>query len=807
MTFRKCIEGKVKAGTLTKEQADEVLNLYREYEQHYSTRGSADWARAKAAESTIERKTADLARKKRLTNLRILRTKAINEQMSAHSKGMVHGAMGIMTRDIWNEAKGSNVEYQHKIVRGQLHAMLDKAIERMRPKGLGLRQETASLRMWVRALYGEKVSDPDVADMAKAYGETAEYAKQRFNAGGGMIGDREDWRLPNPRHDKRAIKAAGFKSWHDFVLPRLDRDRMQDHATGLPLSDEKLGELLQETYRAIVTGGWSRREPGSIGGKALANRRAESRFLTFKTADDWLAYNDTYGTRDIFDTLMGHVDGMAMDIGLIEVMGPSPNAMLGYMQDVIRKTAAEKGDAIPSLGIQHLGHTYDVAAGRLTGEELSPVMTLFTDVRNVLTSAQLGSAFISAVSDIGFVRMASKMSGMPTSRVLGRYLKLMNPANAADRVLATRLQLIAENANSVALAQRRYTGEILGGRWSHKLADVVMRGSLLSPHTQSMKWAFGMELLGFLGDHAGRSMDELPGELAGTLQRYGIDSATWDAIRTAERHPQGFLWPEKMPSQETHDRLMQMVMEETALAVPEADARTRAITTMGTKANSILGQAMRSVAMYKAFPISVVTGHIYRGLAQRGGWKKGAYLAEFFALTTIFGALSMQLGSIAKGKDPQDPTDKDKAAAFWGAAVLKGGGLGIFGDFLFSETNRFGGGLPATLAGPVVTLGGDILSATVTNAVEFAQGKTTNMPREMLNLFEANTPGHNLWYARLAFERMLFDQIELMIDPKAPKRLREMQRKTQKDYGQKFWWAPGEIAPKRAPDLAQGVGR
>lgn len=810
MTFRRCIESKVSAGQLSREQGDDVFRLLDEMERHYSARGSQEWARAKAAEATMEQMAEKLARKRRLTQLRILKTDTINKQMREHSKGMAAGAYGVVTRDMHNEAKGPNVEYQQKIIRGQLHAMLDKAIERLRPKTLGLRQEKASLRSFVRAVYGEKVADPDLAAMAKAWGDTAEYAKQRFNAAGGDIGKREDWRLPNPQHNAKLMRQAGFTAWRDAVLPKLDRDRMLDLDSGLPVSDERLELLLQDTFTAITTGGWSRRQPGAIGGRALANRRQESRFLSFKTADDWLAYNDQFGSRDVFETIIGHVDRMAGDIGLLEVMGPSPNAMLRYMQDSIRQDAALKGQTVPKTRINYLGHTYDVVAGRLSGEEMSPIMTLFSDVRSILTSAQLGSAFLAAIpGDMATVRMTAKMSGLPAARVMGRYMKLMTPGNAADRVLATRLALIAENAAGVALAQQRYTGEFMRGGLAQKTADVVLRASLLSPHTQSMKWAFGMELLGFLADQGGKKLDQLPTELAGTLQRYGIGSETWDRIRTAERHPDGFLFPEKMPDQSTYDRLMRMVMEETALAVPEADARVRGITAGGTKADSIDGQIRRSVMMYKAFPVSIITGQIARGLSQRGGFKKGAYLAELMILLTATGALSMQLRSLANGKDPQDPTDPDKAAAFWGAAALKGGGLGIFGDFLFSESgqNRFGGGFAETAAGPMAALAGDIIGVTIGNATDLAQGNVTNASRELLKLAQSNIPGNNLWYARLALQRVVFDQLELMIDPKAPQRMRDLKRRTKKEYDQEFWYPPGSLTPRRAPDLAPAIGQ
>ena len=38
-------------------------------------------------------------------------------------------------------------------------------------------------------------------------------------------------------------------------------------------------------------------------------------------------------------------------------------------------------------------------------------------------------------------------------------------------------------------------------------------------------------------------------------------------------------------------------------------------------------------------------------------------------------------------------------AKFWGAAIMQGGGLGIFGDFLGQDMSRSGSSLAATFAG------------------------------------------------------------------------------------------------------------
>jgi hypothetical protein len=81
-------------------------------------------------------------------------------------------------------------------------------------------------------------------------------------------------------------------------------------------------------------------------------------------------------------------------------------------------------------------------------------------------------------------------------------------------------------------------------------------------------------------------------------------------------------------------------------------------------------------------------------------------------------------------------------------------------------------------------------------------------PKAAQNLFAAarqNVPGQNLFYIRLAVDRLLADQIQSHIDPNYTQSWRTMERTSHK-AGQEYWWAPGETAPERAPDMANIAG-
>jgi hypothetical protein len=62
------------------------------------------------------------------------------------------------------------------------------------------------------------------------------------------------------------------------------------------------------------------------------------------------------------------------------------------------------------------------------------------------------------------------------------------------------------------------------------------------------------------------------------------------------------------------------------------------------------------------------------------------------------GMFRMAVRDATNGNPPRDP--RDPKAMF--AALMQGGGISLVGDFVFGETNRMGGGLMDTIAGPVL---------------------------------------------------------------------------------------------------------
>ena len=59
------------------------------------------------------------------------------------------------------------------------------------------------------------------------------------------------------------------------------------------------------------------------------------------------------------------------------------------------------------------------------------------------------------------------------------------------------------------------------------------------------------------------------------------------------------------------------------------------------------------------------------------------------------------------------------------------------------------------------------------------------------------------WYTRLAFERMVTDQLRVAADATSARQMSRAIRSRQAEYSQQYWWQPGQRLPERAPDLGE----
>jgi len=827
MSLRDCIGSGIDGGDIDPGRGRAAQDLFDELEAELRGRvGPADAARQAAAETVavLRRQAVERARQ-RLLQAQAWKRVAADVAAYRTLKGEEDfgaGLLALLDRD--DLARYSNVAARYKAIRGRAHGHMADILARFRRDLVGRVRYPAEMRNLVREAFGEATGDLSAKEMAAAWKETSEFLRLRFNAAGGRIPKRADWGLPQV-HDSLKVRKASFAEWRDFIAPRLDPARMIDEATGRPIAPQRLELALREVNEAIRTDGFARMTPsGAAGGRSLANRRLDHRFLVFKDADAWLEYQGRFGGNDPFSSMLSHIDSMSREVALMEVLGPNPSATMRGLAQLAEQRGALRDGAKGGGRYRDRARSQVKLAedmfDNLTGAAFAPVNARIARSlaggRQFINSAFLGSAAIVSLTDLNTRRIASRMMGLPQVGILRQVLKAFSPHSVEDRKIAFRLGVIAEHTwTTQAAALRRYTDEINGPEFARRLSDFTLRASGLSAWTDNGRSDWLMQVLGFLADNVNRPFRDLDPALQATFNRYRIGSDAWDILRRTplyEPKPGAtFLRPDDVAARadlapgladDLATRLLEMVQTETEFAVPSASVRARAVWIAGGRPGTIPGELMRSGLMYKNFALTLFYTHIRRAFLQPGFVGKGRQMANLVIGQTLMGALAFQLYEIAKGRDPRPMTD----AEFWGAALLKGGGLGIFGDFLFADVNRYGGSLAEAVAGPVVGFANDVRRLTIGNLAMLGEDPT-NFGREMTNFLRRYTPGGSIWYLRLAYERLVLDEIQRLADPQARRSFRERERRWRREFGQRFYWRPGRTAPDRAPDPSAALKR
>lgn len=829
MTIEVCLTNAVEGGEISRDQAAKLQKQFEAYQRHYAASGDPG-AAAKAQADLAARLDAEALEAERRTRLAAQNRTQIDTDIARYrtargQSDMAEGAVQLIEH--FGSSPYFSVEGRRKAIVGRAHAQLEAFLMEFERDAVSGKVPKANMDNIVRELFGDDTGDVGARRFASAWEQVSEGLRVRFNRAGGSIGKLENWGLPQ-RHDPIALRRAGRDAWKASIRNRLDVHAMRHAVSGLPITADELDEVLDDVFDTITTGGWNKREPQArpFGRGSLATQRAEHRFLHFKSANDWMAYQAEFGEGDPFLAMMSHINLMARDIAAMERLGPNPNATIEYLKQRITQEAAlrangkegvfagkpERAESRGRRKARELDGMWRTARGAAETPVTDGAATVLAGARNWVTGSVMGSAILSAVpTDPVYGLFARRMAGMPASRHMQDMVRSFGKTSRAQ---AVRGGLILDSAMQVFSTESRYAGTLNGRGITRYIADRVLTYSGLIPWTQASRHAFGLGFIDMMTENRTIGFFELPRGMQAIFGRYGLTADDWDALRSVKLNegPNGSRWldPEAVGAQhgDLADRYLEMILQETEYAVPSSTLRGRAAFIGDNQPGTFWGEMIRSGAMFKSFAVTFAILHGARTYRQIAGNKVrgAAYAGALLVSTTLGGMLSLWLKDMAAGRDPRPMDGPDgNPTPFIFASLLQGGGLGIFGDFLFAELNRYGGGLATTMAGPVVQRGTDLINLTFGNMIQRAAGEDTNFASELRRFAGGNVPGGNIWFLRQAWERVVLDQMEAAADPDAYKAFRRRQQFFEREHGNRYWWAPGETLPDRGPDLGAAL--
>lgn len=717
----------------------------------------------------------------------------------------------------------TSVDSWSNAIRKESNANLIKLWNAIPGKVGGLFENRQGVKDLWKELHGESSGNATAKRAAEAWKIVTNELRERFNAAGGDIGKLEDWSMPQ-HHSQERVGAAGVDRWIADIFQKLDRDKYIN-TDGSRMSDSQMHDFLGHAYDSIITQGRNSQEPGNIAGSGMiANRNSASRAIHFKDADSHAAYNSLYGERSLANVLTGHISRLSRDIALVERLGPNPERTFKYFND---RTLTDELRTDPTKASKlNKEYAFNQALfNKVAGRDRAVDIRLARRsqaFRNFMTAVKLPKVAITALGDESGMMATAFANKVPYTAALLRELKTLNPLDKSDRHAAEHAGLGLE---AMLDHMNRFGQEEFNPGFTGKLASSVMRLSGAERMWAARRQGLGTVLMSSIGrltrEHA--SIDNLSVKDHGVIAKKGITDKVWQVWRRAETEDWGAgahsvlthqgIW--SIPDEQLKDlgdpralkreastQLLAHIGEESGMGAMDTGPRQQLRVNFGTQAGTYGGEIWRATNLFRGFAFSMMMKHWYRA-ASMDGIGRAKYIGALGLYGTLIAAVGNQIRDVISGKDPESMALTPDNWKFWGKAVLRGGGLGFFGDFLYNELNQNDTSLAAAVGGPGLTEAEDLYKVTLGAAQKAAQGKRVDEGANVVRFLRGNTPYTGLWYMQAAWDHLLWNHLQ---EAASPGYLQRMQSRAEK-YGQQFYWNPDEGAPSRTPDVARAFSK
>lgn len=577
---------------------------------------------------------------------------------------------------------------------------------------------------------------------------------------------------------------------------------------------------------------------GFQGAANIGKQLSHERVLHFKDARAEYAYNRKYGAGNLREAVMNNLVRMGRDTALMRDWGP--NARANYeavVKDMIERLR-EAGEHTKRQALEaekdKLDRTvWPILDGDIYRVENATLARYSANVRGIEMMSDLGASTLKSIPDIPIWATAMRQQGVNMFDGMAQAIgSLTQDATHGEKLhVLAELGVMLDSVRNTVSERADPTGGQTGA--IARMTNLYFKLNLLRPWTDRLRGGFALATSHRLANHRHLEFTALPEGMQHLLKQYSIDDAEWAVIRQAhESHADGkaFLTPEglsdlpndaftayltrqdKAPTAyhvdaaktELQDRLRRFFLDQATTAAVQPDTATRAAMFGGTHRGTWTGEAARHFWMYKGFTMSVMRRVMGRELFGYGETRlsipdalvamfkdpKGSAfvgMANLIASTAVFGYAAMTLGELAKGRDPRVPKTAKDYAAVLSASMLQGGGMGLYGDFLFGEmVSRFGSGPLESFVGPTWRRAEDV----ITLAKSLRDGDDVG-GRALTKAFNS-APFVNLFYTRWALDYLVLYRLQEMSNPGY---LRRMEDRVQKEKNQSFIIPPSSVIP------------
>ncbi|NBP03378.1 MAG: hypothetical protein EBU90_25480, partial [Proteobacteria bacterium] len=604
--------------------------------------------------------------------------------------------------------------------------------------------------------------------------------KNRLNKAGADIGDINGF-IVSQSHDADKMRMSGKQKWIDAIKPKLDLERSFG-------GTDDIDKALSSAFEALVTGirEAQLRPQGEklfqfTAPSNLGKKISQSRELIFKTADDFMDYNDVYGRGNLNESLERGIRYAARNIALLERFGTNPQAMLDKIKETTLKNNREKlsqkkGGKINETLIKD---SIDLVLGNLD-HSVNPSLTrAVNNIKAYNNLRLLGGNILSALSDLPSKAFEYRYQGRS---LLSSTLKTFTDFKAGFQSKQEQLNFASltgvyvdsfigdinarfndsDDISSKMGKSMRFFSKINGMNWWDRTHRISMAQTM--SHDLALK------------SHI--EFDNLDVDTKRNLGLYDITADDWNNIRNSKRNldDKDYIFSEDIENRQSAEKLMSYYIDRVNSGVITQTGSTRARMAMGARRGTPIGEASQLILQFKSFMFA----HVERvwGRAVYGkGYPDYAAMAQIIIMSTIFGYISVTAKDFVRGKTPRDPFAPETIFA----SMAQGGGLGIAGDLAFQDSGGFGKSFSDILAGPTFGTLNDAYK--LYQSVKEGNDAKANAFRVGVGLI----PGQNLFYVREPLNHVMLYNIQEMLNPGS---LSRMVANTKKDRNQDYFINP-----------------
>jgi hypothetical protein len=653
----------------------------------------------------------------------------------------------------------------------------------------------------------------DAVLIAKHLQTVNKMLRKDANSTGAMVGELQGY-VTTQGHNQWKIK-ANKDAWTRFMKERIDFSRST-------FSTDRLDEELLQQWSEFSSGAhiadqvkFDTPGKGLSGFQSIAKSLSKNRKIHFKTVEDEIEYAKLFGNASLADDVFGNLTNTGRRVGMQTALGPNfrmniDNAINKKIDNLNKAGKADLADKLNktkgylnSNGIPQLTGENNIAGNQIAATVDSSLSMLNRTAKlgAVALASTVGDPITHGLNMAMFDRnVASFFTGY------GSFFKGLGRNLASEEVQDFMSELYLTTTHMLNQINPRFSDSIIASNkiemGSEKLQNFFFKWTGQTYLDDHFRVGASIGVAHKLGKDAKLPYDKLSDGHKRIMSWYGITPDEWEFARTSTKTLEGFPildveniinsnglsdyvvakgfkdtpFQRERIARDLADKFRNVINDQQSYSVLGADDRLRAWMYAGSKRGTVGNVTARQLATFKGWPLAYMQRVLRRTLSSNDTHSTKA-LNMFGVMVAMMagGYTLVQLGELRNGREP-----KPMSWELIKESMIRGGGLGFYGDILYAAGEENTGEKALTkLAGPTAE---NVVKAfnIYNDAYSLEPSKSTDTA---LNLIKSNTPFANHFLVKPVMDYIFLNQVAEYVSPGV---LSRAEQKRSEKYGNNY---------------------